>query len=140
MGSSQFSVLGWHGSECYAAVRVGKLAKGYNSALTELLTQRQRLMLVGRSYIRSIDLVRPRQQRHIVQPAHKLPVFHQERNFVGANLENRWCSLDVVGPVAESRIEEPRVMNSKLSVRRIERHHLRREFRGTLTRSLDASM
>src|ERR1700690_679200 len=81
-------------------------------------------MLVGRSYVRSINLGRPREQRHIVQASDKLSVFHQERNFVGANLKHRWCPLDIVGTVAESRIEEPRVMNAKLSVRRIEGNHL----------------
>src|ERR1700731_3159476 len=47
-----------------------------NRFATKLLAQGESLVLVGRSYVGAINLVRPEQQRHIVQPTHKLPVFH----------------------------------------------------------------
>jgi len=105
-GSSQFSVLG-------GMVRVlcggesGKLAKGYNSALTELLTH-VKLMLED-IYIRSIDLVRRRQQRHIVQPAHKAARVPSGRNFVGANLREPLVFLLIVWTRSRIRSKNPRV-------------------------------
>ena len=99
-------------------MRGRKLASGRsrNSILAKLLAQRQRLVLVGRSYVRAVDLVRARQQRHIVQPAYQLSVFHQEWDFVGSNFEHGWRPLDVVRTITESRIEKARVVNAELAV------------------------
>ena len=64
-------------------------------------------MLVRRSYIRAVDLFWARQQVHIVQAADELPVFHQERNFVGSNFQYGAGSFDLAGAVAKAGIEEP---------------------------------
>src|SRR6267154_4826182 len=57
MGSSQFLVLGSQFPCLQCAMRHGKLASvDGTSALTELLAQSERLMLVGRAYVRAINL------------------------------------------------------------------------------------
>src|SRR5580704_18536470 len=86
-------------------------------------------MLVRRPNIHPIDLVRPRQQRHIVQAAHQLTMLHQEWDFMGSDLKHRRSPLDVAGTMPESGIEESRVMDAELAVRGIERHHLGGELR-----------
>src|SRR5271169_6936677 len=57
-------------------------------------------------------------------------MFHQERNFMGSNFKHGAGSLDVARTVSKSGIEEPGVVNAKLTVGRIKRNHFRREVRG----------
>src|SRR5216683_1413004 len=100
-----------------------------NSTFAELFAQRERLVLVGRSYVRAIYLFWPAEQRHIVQAAHKLAVLDQERNLVGSNLKHCARAFDVARSVAEAGIEEAGVVNAKLAVGWIEGNHFCREIR-----------
>src|SRR3979411_702566 len=97
---------------------------------TELLAQRKCLLLVRRTDLQPVDFLRLRKERHVGQPSHKLLVLDQKWHFMGPHFQHRPRTLDVARTVSKSRIEETRIVNAKLTHRRIKRDHFSRKFRG----------
>src|SRR5713226_412814 len=54
----------------------------------------------------------------------------QERNFVCPHFEHRACTFYVARTVSEAGVEEPRIVNSKLTIGRIKGDHFCGEVRG----------
>src|SRR5580692_6835525 len=93
---------------------------------SELLAQRQHLLLITRPDAHAINLVRRIEQRIVHQPSDYLAVFYQERHLVRPYFQYRRRTFNVIGAKAEAGIEEPCIVDAKFADRRIKWDHLRR--------------
>src|SRR5437868_5431488 len=89
-----------------------------------MLRELQPLRLIVRADALSIERLRPSDHPLVDQTPDDLPVLQDERHLTRAHLEHRAAALAARARIAETGIEEARVMHAKLPDQRIERYHL----------------
>src|SRR5579884_3490379 len=96
----------------------------------EVFAQFQSLPLIGRSDAFAVEEARALEQLFVYETRDGLAVFEDERDLMRADLERCPRAVDFARAVAEAGIEEARIVNAKLSDRRVERNHFCRILRG----------
>src|SRR5579862_4341917 len=90
---------------------------------TKVLRQFEALRLIVRADTAAVKLVWTRQHSFVDKPADDLAVFEDERHFARAHLEHGSRSEAARSGVAETRIEEARIVHAEFTDQGIERHH-----------------
>src|SRR5213593_4912820 len=99
----------------------------------KMLAQLQALRLVVGADALAIEGIGAGQHFFVDEAADDLAVLEDERHFAGTNLQHRARTLPAGAGVAETWIEEARIMHAEFADQRIERHHLS----GIVRRHLD---
>src|SRR5581483_4709247 len=88
-----------------------------------MLRKFESLRLIVGAHVGAVKALRTLQHLLVDKASHDLAVFEDERYFARPHFENGARAKPAGAGVAETRVEEARVMHAKFADQRIERHH-----------------
>src|SRR5262245_46185233 len=89
-----------------------------------MLGKLQALALIIRADTLPIDTFGRFCERLVDQPADNLPIFKNERDIMGPDLEHGASPFAAARLMSEARVEKPRIVNAEFADQWIERDHL----------------